>query len=326
VAKNIQFIFLFSFVLLSVFTLLIRRLQKKQFPSAGELMGRVQTFWGMLLLLFIAATTPRAVTFVFVGLISAVALYEYLSWQKLSTKDFAVLDRASRGFAFFLIPVQLIFLYLQWEITSLVLIPFCLVVVFPSLMVLRNRPAQVLALYGFLASAVLFFVFAFPLAAALTRFGLMPLLLCFLLTELRDLLSYWLGKFFSKQGQRNPQSAFFRWMNVKIAPAVSPNKSWGVGVLSALLLAALNLGFLKQMPATPQGPLAASFMIGWALAIGLVGLMGDLVFSLFKREFGLKDSGSFMPGNTGIIDRIDSLILTVPTTYFLFFFHFFGEF
>ena len=145
-------------------------------------------------------------------------------------------------------------------------------------------------------------------AAALAQKAIMVLLICFFLTEIRDLSSYWLGKALARLESNRP---WLQRLNPKIAPAVSPNKTWGVGLLSVLLLMALAWAMAPLLPG-----LSHTFLLGWAALLGVLGLMGDLVFSMFKRQFGLKDSGHLMPGATGVIDRIDALVLTIPATYF----------
>ena len=103
--------------------------------------------------------------------------------------------------------------------------------------------------------------------------------------------------------------------NHKMFPRVSPAKSWE-GLIG---------GFVFDLIAG-----YVFFRIGWmgdmtlmnsllfALAGGVFGTLGDLMESLFKRTLGVKDSGKFMPGHGGVLDRFDSLLLAVPVTYFFF--------
>jgi phosphatidate cytidylyltransferase len=100
---------------------------------------------------------------------------------------------------------------------------------------------------------------------------------------------------------------FGRWLGrVKLAPAVSPGKTWeGVsgGVLAAAAVswaAALWLGL----------PMGAMVVVG--IATALVSVVGDLAVSVFKRNVGLKDTGTLLPGHGGVMDRIDSLTAAIP--------------
>ncbi len=100
---------------------------------------------------------------------------------------------------------------------------------------------------------------------------------------------------------------FGRWLGrVKLAPAVSPGKTWeGVsgGVLCAVL-AAWVAAWLLELP--------AGVLIALAIATALVSVVGDLTVSMFKRNVGQKDSGALLPGHGGVMDRIDSLTAAVP--------------
>jgi phosphatidate cytidylyltransferase len=100
---------------------------------------------------------------------------------------------------------------------------------------------------------------------------------------------------------------FGRWLGrLKLAPAVSPGKTWeGVtgGVLSAAAAAAVAALWLGL-------PVGALVPIG--IATALISVVGDLAVSVFKRNAGLKDSGSLLPGHGGVMDRIDSLTAAVP--------------
>ena len=103
-------------------------------------------------------------------------------------------------------------------------------------------------------------------------------------------------------------------------PRVSPAKSWE-GLIGGLIFD-LAAGYLFYHLSWTAGlsltayPLLDSML--FALTIGIFGTLGDLIESLFKRTLGVKDSGKFLPGHGGILDRFDSLLLAVPVTYLLF--------
>jgi len=321
-SRSLLLLFTLCMALLAFFTLLISSMLKRGHKSAPELMGRTLTFWWMLALFLISVTTHLAVTFGVIGVFSGLAVYEYLSFAR-AAPHICVVSKPLVAFCVALVPVNLVLHYLGLSQISLVLISLVAVLVIPTLLVLENNTDSALVRYGYVVSGLFFFVFSFGYAAALAREATMVLLFCFFLTEIRDLGSYWLGKFFARAQQRAPEQRWLALINYKVAAQVSPNKSWGVGILSCLVLMALALGFRSLLPSLRQGVVGPEFMLVWALLIGVLGLMGDLVFSMFKRQFGLKDSGHLLPGATGIIDRIDSLVLTLPATYFLFYYTYF---
>lgn len=109
-------------------------------------------------------------------------------------------------------------------------------------------------------------------------------------------------------------AAFFagrRFGRHKLAPAVSPGKTWE-GVAGASLAVAVyavvwgHWGLGKSHPAS----LAAFVLL--LLVLVAFGILGDLFESAMKREAGVKDSGSVLPGHGGILDRIDALTSTLP--------------
>ncbi|MDJ0927131.1 MAG: phosphatidate cytidylyltransferase [Gammaproteobacteria bacterium] len=97
-----------------------------------------------------------------------------------------------------------------------------------------------------------------------------------------------------------------RFGRVKLAPAVSPGKTWE-GAVGGLVAAALVAGL-----AAGWAGLAPAIMVPVGLSIALISILGDLTVSLFKRNAGLKDSGSLFPGHGGVLDRFDSVTAAVP--------------
>lgn len=97
---------------------------------------------------------------------------------------------------------------------------------------------------------------------------------------------------------------------VKLAPRISPNKTWeGAfgGVLGAFLVSVL-------FSAAAGFPSHIFVFLGILLSI--VGQLGDLMQSALKRNARTKDSGAFFPGHGGVLDRIDSLLLAIPLSYY----------
>lgn len=103
--------------------------------------------------------------------------------------------------------------------------------------------------------------------------------------------------------------AFFagkRFGRLKLAPRVSPNKTWeGVfgGVALGLAVAFVGAAWFRY-PVLPFVALCA--------AVVLASIVGDLTESMFKRFAGVKDSGTMLPGHGGVLDRIDSVTSAVP--------------
>lgn len=98
----------------------------------------------------------------------------------------------------------------------------------------------------------------------------------------------------------------------KLAPSVSPGKTRSgalFGVVGGLLVVPVFqvVFFARTGPVIPWGVL-----VGIALAISVLGQVGDLAESLFKREVGVKDSSALIPGHGGVLDRFDSLYFAIP--------------
>lgn len=104
----------------------------------------------------------------------------------------------------------------------------------------------------------------------------------------------------------------------KLAPALSPGKTWAgaVGGLVATVAAAWAYAVWILDPLGRPLPLLGALLAG--VLISVAGQVGDLAESLLKREVGVKDSSSLIPGHGGMLDRIDSLLFVLPVTAGLF--------
>lgn len=102
----------------------------------------------------------------------------------------------------------------------------------------------------------------------------------------------------------------------KLAPAISPGKTWeGVyGALAAVVLYALLLLPLAAAAgySRPLDAVAAAIWVALALILTGLSIVGDLFESQLKRQRGVKDSGAILPGHGGVLDRIDALTAAMP--------------
>jgi len=96
-----------------------------------------------------------------------------------------------------------------------------------------------------------------------------------------------------------------------LAPNLSPNKTME-GSLGGILGSVLVAGILVLF--YPHLPLLKILLLG--LFIGIAAIIGDLLESALKRQAGIKDSGSLIPGHGGILDRFDSAMFTGPLVYY----------
>jgi phosphatidate cytidylyltransferase len=117
------------------------------------------------------------------------------------------------------------------------------------------------------------------------------LLFALLIVWIADIGAYFVGKGFGR---------------VKLAPQISPGKTWeGVlgGLCAVMVLAAMGSQVLE---------IDIAVLIPFCLAVAMLSIVGDLTVSMFKRNAGLKDSGTLFPGHGGILDRIDSVAAAAP--------------
>jgi phosphatidate cytidylyltransferase len=103
-------------------------------------------------------------------------------------------------------------------------------------------------------------------------------------------------------------SLLSRYFPAKLFPRISPKKSWVGSIGGGLLCLAAAWGIYTFTP----GYMELWQWIGLGLTVCVFGTWGDLVESLLKRQVGIKDSGTVLPGHGGLLDRFDSALLAIP--------------
>jgi phosphatidate cytidylyltransferase len=113
------------------------------------------------------------------------------------------------------------------------------------------------------------------------------------------------------------------WGKSKLAPAISPNKTW-VGAIASVVGSVIVTGGLYWLSLElaalnyPRFSLADEVWWYWlvmAVVLNVVAQVGDLAESALKRSAGVKDSGNLLPGHGGVLDRIDALLLAAPVLW-----------
>jgi phosphatidate cytidylyltransferase len=147
------------------------------------------------------------------------------------------------------------------------------------------------ALFGLLPAYLALLRSISPHGAALT-------LTLFLAAWSCDTMAYLIGRRFGSH---------------KIAPTISPKKTWEGAIAGFLAAVALSAGLALLFPSWL--PIGAAIKIGFVM--GTLGQLGGYVNSMIKRANGAKDSGKLLPGHGGVIDRFDAFILSAAVLYYL---------
>jgi phosphatidate cytidylyltransferase len=99
----------------------------------------------------------------------------------------------------------------------------------------------------------------------------------------------------------------------RLAPAISPGKTWSGAIGGVIAAAAVGFAASAILGAGPRSARPVVF----AVLIGIIAQVGDLIESHLKRQFGVKDSGSMIPGHGGLLDRLDAVLTAAPATALL---------
>jgi phosphatidate cytidylyltransferase len=247
------------------------------------------------------------VSVIVLGFVSFLAFKEYLSLVPTRRADHRVLF-----WAYLAIPIQFYWVWIAWYGLFIIFIPVFMFLILPMRMILIGETQGFLRAIGTLQWGLMITVFGLSHASYMLVLpaeinpagGAMGLLIYLVfLTEFNDVAQYIWGKSFGKH---------------KIVPKVSPNKTVAGflgGVLTTTALAVTLAPFLT--------PLTRDEALGAGVLIGLAGFVGDVTISALKRDIGVKDSGTLLPGHGGILDRLDSLTYTAPLFFhYVYFLHY----
>ena len=268
--------------------------------TVDNLNARIRAWWLMVAIFAVAFVFGKVVTLILFALTSFYCLREFLSLTPTQPADHTAL-----AFAFYVfLPLQYVLIGIDWQSLFSIAIPVYAFLLLPVLAVLKHDTDEFLTRTAKLQWALVLTVYCISHGPALLLLdipgfeGRNVLLLFFLVTVVQasDVLQYIFGKLFGRH---------------KIAPVVSPNRTWegflGGGASATLLGAGLFW-------ITPFTPLQAG---GMALAIVLAGFCGGLVLSAVKRSMGAKDWGRMIEGHGGALDRMDSVTYAAPIFFHL---------
>jgi len=177
------------------------------------------------------------------------------------------------------LPVALVWMQLAvWAVTGATLARFPVKI-----------PRGVVIAAGVLVLPLVWLTFAHVLKTR--AFGAPWALYLFVIVAAADVGAYFAGRNFGR---------------VKLAPRVSPGKTWEglIGGLALVTLAGIGGAHYFSMPAFG--------LVALVLAVAGISVVGDLGISMLKRSIGLKDTGQLFPGHGGVLDRIDSLLAAIP--------------
>jgi phosphatidate cytidylyltransferase len=268
--------------------------------TVANLNARIRAWWVMVALFSAAVWTGGIGSIVLFGLMSFLALREFVTLAPTRRSDHRTLFAA-----FFVItPLQYWLIAIRWYGLFSILIPVYAFVFVAVSNVLAGNTERFLERTATIHWGLMVCVYFVSYAPALLVLEIPGygssnaalLVFLVLVVQLSDVFQYVFGKIFGKH---------------RIAPAISPNKTWEG--FAGGVLAATGVG-ASLWWATPFTPLQAGAM---ALAITLMGFAGGLILSAIKRDRGVKDYGTLIGGHGGMLDRIDSLCFAAPIFFHL---------
>lgn len=266
--------------------------------AISNFQSRTYAWWVMVIVLALALIAGRGVMLVLYAAISAIALYEFA----IPNRDRLIKDPVALAASGVIILVQYWLIWIDWYGLFSVFIPVYGFLFFPILAVLSGKTEGFLSYISEMQFGHMLAVFCLSHVPALLLLeipgfaGRNILLLAFLVLVVQssDVLQYLWGKALGRH---------------KLAPSVSPSKTIE-GLVGGIASACLIGVFFAWL--TPFSRLEA-FLISFL--VSSMGFFGGFVLSAIKRDRGVKDWGTLIPGHGGILDRIDSLLFAAPVYF-----------
>jgi phosphatidate cytidylyltransferase len=268
--------------------------------TIDNLNARIRAWWKMCAIFVVALLAGRTGALILFGLISFLAMREYMTLVPTRRGD----HRALFWSFFVIMPLQYYLVGIEWYGFFAIMIPVLAYIFVPTSIAIAGDTGHFLERTAKIQFGLMVCVYCLSHAPALLILKIPGfeghdarlLLYLVIVDQMSDVLQYVWGKLIGKH---------------KIAWRVSPNKTWegfAGGVLSAT---ALGTALWWATPFTP----AQSALL--SLTICLLGFAGGLVMSAIKRDIGIKDFGMVIEGHGGILDRIDSLCFAAPIFFHL---------
>lgn len=269
-------------------------------PVIENLNARIAAWWAMVFLLALAFLAGRVGVVVLFAILSFAALREFLSLTAKSAADHWALAAAF----FVVLPVQYALIATDWYGLYAIFIPVYAFLLMPVISALRGGPRDFLPRVAETQWALMIAVYCVSHVPALLSLqipgfqGRNVLLIAWLIftVQLSDVMQYVWGKLIGRR---------------KLAPALSPSKTWEGFVGGTLTATAAGAGLWWL---TPFAPWQAAAL---ALVVTLMGSFGGLVMSAIKRDRGVKDWGHLIAGHGGFLDRLDSVVFAAPVFFHL---------
>ncbi|PKP40824.1 MAG: hypothetical protein CVT93_10515 [Bacteroidetes bacterium HGW-Bacteroidetes-10] len=259
----------------------------------------VRSLSGLVFLLIMVGSIligPIAYAAVMIFII-AVVMYEYLDISLSGSFRLARNLAVVSGISLFL----LLFFHVGYGMPSRYLLLITIPLASMYFSMLWNRDAEAYPRNQYLSGSVIYTALPFALTNLIVfcadgSFKGTTLLFFFIILWISDVGAYVFGMLF---GQKNGHKLF---------PSISPKKSWE-GFFGGLICAMLFGGIIFF---TGLSQFSLFHTLAITLIINLSSVLGDLIESQFKRNYGVKDSGNLMPGHGGLLDRFDGALTSFP--------------